>query len=216
MLTYTQHSDAVVIVLHEIYGINEHITTVCKKISCYGIDVIVPDLLSGRKAFSYEEETNAYNYFMNNVGFEKAFEQIEELLHHVRENYKIVCLLGYSVGATLAWLSSKTGLCDLAVGFYGSRIRNCIGITPKCPVLLFFPSQEKAFAVDDLILQLSNRHNVQIEKLDGVHGFANQFSRDYHQKSSVKACKEIFKFVKKHKNCSRLLKQCKHNKKDSL
>ena len=199
MLTYIHHSNTVIIVLHEIYGINKHIIDVCEKFSKYGIDVIAPNLLDGREPFSYDQEAIAYNYFMSSIGFESAFKQVKEVLHNVRVNYKKVYVLGYSVGATLAWLCSETGLCDLNIGFYGSRIRNYLSIEPKCPVLLFFPTEEKTFDVDDLILRLSNFDHIQVKKLYGQHGFANPFSRSYNKKSSIKACTEIMSFVKKHK-----------------
>ena len=196
MLASSNHSDTVVIVLHEIYGINRHIMKVCEKLSKYGLDIIAPNLLKGREPFSYNQEAIAYDYFMNSVGFESTFNQVEEILHNARAKYKKVYVLGYSVEATLAWRGSETGLCDLAIGFYGSRIRDYLEITPKCPVLLFFSTEEKAFDVDNLISRLSNFDTIQVKKLDGQHGFADALSRSYNKKSSRKACREIISFVK--------------------
>lgn len=187
------------IILHEIYGINNHIIAVCEKVSKYGIDVIAPDLLNGREPFSNDQEAIAYHYFMGSIGFASAFHQVKKVLHNARANYKNVYVVGYSVGATLAWLCSETGLCDLVMGFYGSRIRDYLAIEPQCPVLLFFPTEEKSFDVDDLILQLSTVENIKIRKLSGQHGFANPFSPSYNKKSSTKACMEIMSFVKKNK-----------------
>ena len=199
MLTYSNHSNTAIIVLHEIYGINEHILDVCGNLSKYGFDIMAPNLLNGREAFSYDQEAIAYNYFISSVGFESAFNQVKEVLHNVRANYKRVYVFGYSVGATLAWLCSETGLCDLNIGFYGSRIRDYLEIETKCPVLLFFPNEEKTFDVDDLISHLSDFDNIQAEKLYGQHGFANPFSRSYNKESSIKACIKIMSFVKKYK-----------------
>lgn len=196
MLTYIHHSDTVIVILHEIYGLNEHIMDVCERFSKYEIDMIAPNLIHGRDPFHLEQETMAYHYFMNRVGFENAFKQVEEVLHNVRRKYKKVYVLGYSVGATLAWLCSQTGLCDGSIGFYGSRIRDYVEIKPKCPVLLFFPSEEKSFDVDELILRLKNFGNIQVEKLPGEHGFANPFSPNYNEQSSMKAYKEIESCIK--------------------
>ncbi len=54
---------------------------------------------------------------MDNVGFEYAMKQIKQILCKVRPHYKRIYVLGYSIGATLAWLCSQTDLCDLVVGF---------------------------------------------------------------------------------------------------
>lgn len=191
MITYIQNSNTVVIVLHEIYGINEHIVNVCQKISESGFDVIAPNLLQGREKFSYEQEASAYRYFMENIGFESAFSQVKALLNQLRDKYQRVYVLGYSAGGTIAWRCSETGLCDFVIGFYGSRIRDYLTIEAKCPVLLFFPSEEKSFDVDCLISRLSGLRQIRVEKLAGQHGFADPFSPNYHQESTMKAWTEI-------------------------
>lgn len=196
MLIHKNNSNTLIIVLHEIYGINKHIKQVCKELSKRKYDIIVPNLLNDRIMFHYDQEQIAYSYFINKIGFEIAMKQIEEILYSVRSNYKKIYVLGYSIGATLAWLCSQTGLCDLVVGFYGSRIRENIAIVPQCPTLLFFPTEEKSFDVDDLIMQLSEINNISVKKLCGKHGFADQFSKNYNNKSLLIASKEILLFVK--------------------
>jgi dienelactone hydrolase len=146
--------------------------------------------------FSYDQEQLAYSYFMNKIGFEIARKQIKQILYSVRPHYKRIYVIGYSIGATLAWLSSQTGLCDSVVGFYGSRIRDNLAVVPKCPTLLFFPTEEKSFDVDDLIIKLSEINNIIVKKMCGKHGFADPFSKNYNNKSALIACKEILGFVK--------------------
>lgn len=196
MLEESKHADTVIIVLHEIYGVNCHIRQVCNQIAHYEMDSIAPNLLRDRGPFNYDQEALAYDFFMKSVGFENAFKQVTEVLRKARTNYKKVYVLGYSVGATLAWRCSATGMCDAIVGFYGSRIRDSLEIMPACPVLLFFPTQEKAFAVDGLIAQLSNYETVQVKKIVGQHGFADPFSPNYNKEAARKACKEILSFAK--------------------
>lgn len=146
--------------------------------------------------FSYAQEAMAYDYFMHEIGFAAAMTQVKQLLSEVRLNYKKVYVLGYSIGATLAWLCSETGLCSLVIGFYGSRIRDNLAIVPRCPTLLFFPNEENSFAVDDLLAKLSKINNLTVRKLRGKHGFADQFSKNYDKSSAFIANKEIFLFLK--------------------
>jgi dienelactone hydrolase len=195
MLTYINNSDTAIIVLHEIYGINQHIVNVCEELAKYKYDIIAPNLLYDRSPFGYDQEEIAYQYFMNSIGFESGINQIKDILYRVRPHYKKIYVLGYSIGATLAWLCSETGLCDVVVGFYGSRIRNYLGIVPTCPVLLFFPTQEEFFDVNDLIKHLKNVAYVKTEKIYGKHGFADRFSKNYDKNSSLRASKKIISFV---------------------
>lgn len=199
MLTYNNNSSTVIIVLHEIYGINSHIVSVCDKLAKHGFDVIAPNLLNQAKPFAYSEEAAAYNNFKDNIGFEQACAQTKELLTKTRDNYKKVYILGFSAGATIAWLCSETSKCDLVLGFYGSRIRDYLTIKPLCPVLLLFPSTEPAFDVDSLLRRLAQIENVEVAKIDGQHGFADLFSPHYDKIAAAQACIAATKFAARYK-----------------
>jgi len=195
MLTYISGSDTAVVVLHEIYGINNHIINVCEDLSNYKFDVIAPNMLNRTDSFHYDQECIAYNHFMNHIGFERAVNQIKPILCSLRLQYKKIYIIGYSVGATIAWLCSETGFCDAVIGFYGSRIRNYIEIVPKCPVLLLYPSQEESFEVSGLISILSEKENVEVKMISGKHGFADSFSKNYNEKSFIEAHTELVSFI---------------------
>lgn len=116
------NSDTVIIVLHEIYGINYHMRSICEMLAKQKNDVICPNLLLSNQSFSLEQEDDAYKNFMQNIGFDAAQQQVEHLSVSVRNNYKYCFIVGYSIGATLAWLCSwREGLYNGIVSFYGSR-----------------------------------------------------------------------------------------------
>lgn len=103
-----------------------------------------PNLIGKELAYDYKQTKVAYNNFIKNVGFEFAADKVIKQITEVRAKYKNVFIVGYSVGATVAWLcSDKVNLCDGIIGYYGSRIRDYTEITPKCPTLLFMPSEER-------------------------------------------------------------------------
>lgn len=191
MLTYINGSTAAVVVVHEIYGLNDHIKDFCKKLSEQGADVFAPDLLNRGIPFGYGEEDMAYRNFTGCIGFDSAADRVKELLTQIRGRHKRVYLTGFSVGATVAWLCSVEKLCDAVFGFYGSRIRDYIEVVPQCPVLLFFPDREKSFDVDELIGVLTKKDNVRVRKFNAGHGFADPFSKNYCRKSFEKAYKEM-------------------------
>lgn len=196
MLTYNNNSDTLIIVLHEIYGVNKHVINVCETLSKHHYDSIAPNLLKENVVFDYDQADLAYHNFMDNVGFENAMKQITQILCNVRPHYKRIYVLGYSIGAALAWLCSQTNLCDLVIGFYGSRIRDNLAVIPSCPTLLFFPTEEESFNVDELIVKLSCLDNVKVEKMQGKHCFADKFSKNYNRESSLKAIREVLLFAK--------------------
>ena len=60
-----------------------------------------------------------------------------------------VCLVGFSVGATALWLHTARTHChpgSRAFLFYGSRIREHVGVVPRCAVSAVFAETEPAFA----------------------------------------------------------------------
>lgn len=93
--------------------------------------------------FRYEQQEEAYRHFSANVGFDPAV--VTTLLHDLRTQYETLIVVGYSVGATLAWLSAASGLCDGVVCYYGSRIRQYLHLAPLCPTLVIVARYEPAF-----------------------------------------------------------------------
>ncbi|KAE8560934.1 dienelactone hydrolase family protein [Paenibacillus polymyxa] len=196
MISIDKKSDTLIVVLHEIYGINQHIQNYCSLLSDEGYDVICPNLIGKETHFDYSQEEAAYAHFMKNIGFEHASYHIENLLLSIRARYKKVFIVGFSIGATIAWLCSKEKYVDGIVGYYGSRIRNYLEITPHCPALLFFPQEEISFNVDELISALDN-HNIRVHKFSGQHGFSDPYSPRYHVHSAQQSFIEMVEFFRK-------------------
>ncbi|MEB4783980.1 dienelactone hydrolase family protein [Paenibacillus jamilae] len=196
MISIDKKSDTLIVVLHEIYGINQHIQNYCSLLLDEGYDVICPNLIGKETPFDYSQEEAAYAHFIKNIGFKRASYHIESLLLSIQARYKKVFIVGFSIGATIAWLCSKEKYVDGIVGYYGSRIRNYLEITPHCPTLLFFPQEEISFNVDELISALDN-HNIQIHKFSGQHGFSDPYSPRYHVHSAQQSFIEMVEFFRK-------------------
>ena len=186
-------SDTAIIVIHEIYGINQHMKSFCGFFSEQNFDVICPNLLGRDTPFEYSQEELAYHHFMENVGFENALHKIKAVLLDIKNEYKRIYVVGFSVGATLAWLCGEEESVDAIVGYHGSRIRNFVSITPKSPTILFFPQEEKSFNVDELISVLDER-KIKIFKFSGQHGFGDPYSSKYNKESARKASNQMLLF----------------------
>jgi dienelactone hydrolase len=121
--------------------------------------------------------------------------EVRQLVNQLKLQYAYVFILGFSVGATTAWLCSDCG-CDGVIGFYGSRIRDHLEVEPSSPVLLFFPTRERTFDVNQLIQNLSNKSCVQNYQFDGEHGFSNPFSTRYNPQSAKDTYQIMVNFMK--------------------
>ncbi len=181
-------SQKAVIIIPEIYGVNAHIKSQEKWYKDMGIDVFIVDFLE--TSFPYHKEKQAYEHFVNHIGFEVLLEQVKRLITVIRPSYKSLSVIGYSVGATVAYLSSLEAV-DGVVCFYGSRIRDYLDINPKCPVLIFSPFKESSYDVSVVNLQLKEKEMVEVHVLDGLHGFCDENGKKYCQTSKEKTKKII-------------------------
>ncbi len=182
-----------VFILHEIYGVNPFIKETCQKYKRAGFDVFCPDLI-GREPFDYEETQEAYQHFMNEVGFDDKSEAISSAIVQLKEQYKKVFIVGFSVGATLAWRCCENPSCDAIVGCYGSRIRDYHQMKPVCPTLLLF-SKEDAFDVDALASQLQGKPYLETIVFHAKHGFIDSFAPNYDKQMAQYAESLIFEFL---------------------
>lgn len=193
-LIVQNNSDTVIVVFHEIYGVNQHMKTVCERLSEIGYDVTCPNLLNRDESLRYEQEEVAYKSFMS-MGFAQAADKARVFLKQVKSKYKVVYVVGYSVGATVAWLcGAENGLVDAFVAYYGSRIRDYLDMQPQCPSLILFPVQERSFDVEELIANLRRKDNVRVRKYDGLHGFADPQNKNYSQVASRQAYADTLQF----------------------
>ncbi|MGG1165212.1 MULTISPECIES: dienelactone hydrolase family protein [Bacillus cereus group] len=186
-----------IIVVHEIYGVNDHMQHVIDRFTSSHINVFCPNLLQSQHAFHYSDEEKAYQHFMNHIGFDDGKEQIEELITSLSSSYTHIGLLGFSLGATIAWLCSNNSKIDFIIGCYGSRIRDYVHIKPTCATLLIFPEQEASFSVSSLMQTLQQQNNplLEINQLHGEHGFLNPYTEKYNEHSTKQAYNLIDSFL---------------------
>ena len=126
---------------------------------------------------------------MNEIGFEKSLREVEEIIKINKAEYDQVFIIGFSIGATIAWMCSEHDINGI-IGYYGSRIRDHKEIEPRCPALLFFPARERSFNVKNLEMYLKKKKNTLIKIIEAEHGFMNPFYRTY-DCNECKNCVEI-------------------------
>jgi dienelactone hydrolase len=163
--------------LHEIYGINDFIHDIGEQYHFEGYDVFCPDFFQTGVSFSYSDSEEAYREFMNIVGFE-AYMKVNKLVDELKLTYETVVIIGFSVGATLAWRCSENESCDGTICCYGSRIRDYLMVNPQCPVFLSFAKQD-SFDVAAVVAHLKEKEQVKIEIMEAKHGFIDMFSENY-------------------------------------
>lgn len=195
MLELTAQADSAVIVLHEIYGINRHITDTCAALHAEGHDVYCPDLLDRPEPFPYDRRDEAHAYFLEHAGFYQSAARVNLAAEGIRPRYRRLLLLGFSAGATLAWLCADSGLYDGAAGLYGSRIRDYVHAPPRCPALLLFARREASFDPAPVAAALAALPGVRAELVEAAHGFCDKYGAAYDAKAAAYARRQCLAFL---------------------
>ncbi|SHJ35237.1 dienelactone hydrolase family protein [Lutispora thermophila] len=194
MIEKVDNNKNAIIILHEIYGINKFIEEVCAEYSAQRFDVFCPDMIQ-RYSFLYSQQEEAYSNFIRNVGFE-YYSKIEDLISKLKLTYEKVFIIGFSVGATIAWRCCEHPECDAIICCYGSRIRDYIWLEPSCPVLMLF-ARHDSFNVENLAEQLMGKENIELHLLEAHHGFMDSYSEYFSEKQAQIAAMHIQQFLSK-------------------
>jgi carboxymethylenebutenolidase len=142
-----------VIILQEIFGVNDHICSVVDQYAQAGFVAIAPALYDriGRNittGYSPTDVERARGYMLQ-VKREDALRDIAAACSVVRHAGK-VALVGYCWGGTLAWVGGRQLPVAAAVGYYVSRIGENLDAVPACPMLLHFGERDKNIPLSDV------------------------------------------------------------------
>ncbi len=178
-----------IIIIHEIYGVTGNLLKLKSRLIKKGFSVILPSLYDDN--YCGFDEQKSYKKFYDEVGVDKGFKLIDKVITGNADSE--IILVGFSVGATIAWLHSADKRISTVIGIYGSRIREYPDITPSAQSYLFF-CREKSFDIIPLIDELNKKNNVTACIINGEHGFYS-FSGENNKSLITKIDKKIFRIL---------------------
>ena len=165
------------IIVADVFGKTPALITLGKAIKA---DVIV-DPYDG-KYMNFENEVQAYSYFIENIGLEAYLEMLSKTINECSGE---CVLIGFSVGASVIWKFSESTPIHLnervkwAVCYYGSQIRHLTKLSPMFEMKLVFPKMESHFDVLALQKILAKKKKVRTIRVDYLHGFMNTHSSNF-------------------------------------
>ena len=177
-----------IILIHEVYGITDNLVKLSDYLKKHGYKVIIPNLYSDN--YSGNDEEYCYKKFFYEVGIEKAKTIIDDIIKNIISNQ--IVLIGFSIGATIAWLETDNPKITQVIGFYGTRIRNYLDILPRSKTNLFF-CNENRIDVNQLANVLRTKKNVDVQLINGEHGFYSK--EDFYSEIIEDANKKIIKVL---------------------
>ena len=142
-----------IVVLQEIFGVNEHIRGVVEQYAAAGYVTIAPALFDriGRNIeLGYEpKDVELARGYMLQTERAKALLDISAAMNVVRHAGK-VGVIGYCWGGQLAWLAAGQLPVSAAVGYYASRLWEVLEKVPACPMMFHFGEQDAGIPLEQV------------------------------------------------------------------
>jgi carboxymethylenebutenolidase len=189
-----------IVLIQEIFGVNEHIRSVAEQYAADGYLVIAPDLFwrSGQRIeLAYDEAGwKRAVELMNATDVGQAQKDIELAIDALKAQPGLeggIASIGYCFGGLLSYHTAANGLVDVAVAYYGGGIQNQLERADEIevPLLMHFGEQDSHIpldAVEKIAERFENNDNVEIVVYpEAEHGFNCSHRDSYNQRAAAEA-----------------------------
>lgn len=192
-----------VVVIQEIFGVNDHIRSVADGYAAAGYVAIAPQV------FDRAERDVELGYAEADMqrGIALAFQKLDpaltlaDLQATVQEasRHGRVGVVGYCFGGLLTWRSAcgVDGV-DAAVCYYGGGIANEAERTARCPVMMHFGERDAHIPLSDVEKIRASQPQAQVFVYPADHGFNCDHRESFHGPSAEQARERTLAFFSEH------------------
>ena len=143
-----------VIVIQEIFGLDDFIQADVKRWADAGYEVVAPSM--------FDRQERGFTALHDEAGFEVGFRYAkangaDNALADIQACIDFlspkgpVFIVGYCYGGTFSWLAAgKLSGLSAASCYYGGSIPQHLDVTPKCPTILHFGAKDPYLPLDDV------------------------------------------------------------------
>ncbi len=191
------------VVIQEVFGVNEHIRAVADSYAADGFLVAAPalfDRIERHVELGYEgQDLQRAMSLARQLKPDQSVLDVSAALEYVRQQSgKKAGVIGYCYGGLLAWLSATRLEPDAVVGYYAGRIGDFASETPHAPVMLHFGRQDTHIPREQVEAVHAAHPEVEIFWYDAGHGFNSEPRASYHATSAKLARERSLEFLRKH------------------
>ncbi|HET6552739.1 MAG TPA: dienelactone hydrolase family protein [Dyella sp.] len=189
-----------IVVIQEIFGVNDHIRRVADGFAEAGYTAIAPsffDHLETGVELGYNEEGYTRGKaLVTELGLDRAVEDVASAAEAISSAGRIGTV-GYCWGGTVAMLAAmRLGL--PSVSYYGARNVPFLGEKPKAPVMFHFGEKDKSIPPE-----MVEKHRQMLPQMDvftypADHAFNRDVGAQYDEASAKLAYSRTLAFFEKH------------------
>jgi carboxymethylenebutenolidase len=191
------------VVVQEIFGVNQHIRKVTDGFAADGYLSIAPALFD-RVERGYEtgygpQDIERGRATRGKLTLDQAMMDVKATVKELAKAGVKVGVVGYCFGGTIAWLAAtRIDGVSAAVGYYGGGIADTANETPRCPVLLHFGETDQSIPKEHHAKIRAAHPTLPMHIYPAGHGFNCDQRASYHEPSAVLARSRTLDFVRRH------------------
>ncbi len=181
-----------VVVVQEIFGVNEHIRSICDRLGSEGYVAIAPALFDRTErgfecGYSPDEVARA-RAFIADADWD-AFVRDTEAARAAVADIGKVGVVGFCMGGTVAFLAAtRLQGFSAASGFYGGKIHSFADEQPKCATQLHFGAEDQGIPLGNVEIVKAARPDCDVHVYEGAgHGFHCDLRASFHADASKQA-----------------------------
>lgn len=186
------------VVVQEIFGVNQHIRSVAEHFATYGYSTIAPaifDYVEPGVELEYDEAGIKRGLQLaTQVGFDRAVQAVDAAATRLRETLGSVGVVGYCWGGTVAFLSN-TRLGLSAVSYYGGRTASFLTERPMAPLLMHFGAKDPHIRPETVKAHRDALPEATIHLYEAGHGFNCDERSDYNAAAAKLALQRSVEFL---------------------
>jgi len=192
------------VVIQEIFGVNEHIRSVTDEFAQDGFLAVAPALFDRVKPgieLSYEgEDVQLAMEMRGKLDIANAVADVDAAIAYAgKETGKSAGVIGYCFGGLLAWLSATRLHPAAAVGYYAGGIGKFATERPNAPVQLHFGKLDRHIPAEQVEAVQAAHPEVEIHWYEGAgHAFNCDMRGSYNQHAAALARGRALAFLKHH------------------
>lgn len=192
-----------VVVIQEIFGVNDHIREVADGYARDGYLAIAPqifDRVERNVELGYQEPdlSRGVELAFRGLDHKLALQDVQAAVDAAAAAGR-VGVVGYCFGGLLTWRAAcELSSVSAAVAYYGGGIAREAERRPGCPVMMHFGEKDAHIPMTDVDSIKAAQRDVRVFVYPADHGFNCDHRASYHEESAVVAKQRTLEFFAEH------------------
>lgn len=191
-----------VVVVHEVFGVTDHIRDICKRFAAAGYESLAPSLFDRiEPGFEYNGPANQ-DVLQKGQGLASRtpWDQVGADIQACMDRLKgPVFVIGFCWGGTASWIAaSRCRNVAAASAFYGRLIEQNLSDSPKAPIILHYGKKDASIPPDNVARVHAAYPHTPIHMYDAGHSFCRESAEEFDEASRDLALRRTLEFFTAH------------------